>query len=204
VSVIRSVKVADLVQGQVILAAHDPADGSLHWLRGTHMVPASQVIVGLTVEANDAEPWTAEPARTEGGTYVFAKPPQHRLRLLFEGSPRLVRPRADVYVQVLGTHHEVCGDCGEIWPCRDKRIDYEAQELAHKLADVCDWCGKPIGSAWSVHFFDGQKPARYHQAKKYRANGKLCRVASEEAQEAARQAFMDAELRRMAEGGGPA
>jgi hypothetical protein len=71
----------------------------------------------------------------------------------------------------LSAHHPRCGECGELWPCRDERLDTEARRFLAELDNQCAHRGKPLGGAWSESFFDGVTTRRYHVAKKYWACG---------------------------------
>lgn len=168
--------------------AYDPAASQLHWVRGGWGFNAEPhlVLVDCTVDINEPEPGTetlGESWVQDDGCHVIrvGKPVTHRLRLLTEAKNWTIHPRANESVTVLAEHHERCGGCGELWPCRDDRMERAAERLTRELDDMCAHCGKPIGSAWMESFNDGVTSRRYHTALKYRANGKTCRAALAEA-----------------------
>jgi len=94
-------------------------------------------------------------------------------------------------VKLISPHYPVCSECGEAWPCRDRRINAETVQFAHELADVCNHCGKRINGAWSTSFFDGTARRRYHIAKKYSAGGVRCADAAEAALAARRVSVVE-------------
>ena len=165
----RRSTVGDLEVGHVVVMGYDPDRRQLHWIRGTYNVEAHLVLVDCTVVHSEADPYDEHP---------------HTLRLMHDGRRWTIHPRPSVFVTVLGEHHERCGSCGELWPCREERLDQEAREFTRELDDQCAHCGLRIGSAWSVSFHDGVQRRKFHLAKKYRARGKACREAADEAQAA--------------------
>lgn len=176
------VDVMNLRPGQVIVCAHNVTEDALGWLVYPPGLSTSSAFafVGLTVES-------VTPLGHEGETVAHGgeDPPSwaqlHDIALLYNGDRVQVTARGSDRVTVLPAHHPRCGECGEVWPCRDERVGFEAAQMTAALDDVCAHCGKAIGGAWDVRISDGVTERRFHQAKKYRAGGKLCRVAAEEA-----------------------
>jgi hypothetical protein len=164
--------VSDLQTGQVFLCAH--GDDGLRWLTLRHRLTSTHRLVLVTVVS--CEP-TDEIAERE---YLQ----QYRLKIMHEGRPYEIEARGSTYVEVVPPHHPVCGDCGEVWPCREERMDRAARRFAHELDNVCAHCGRPLGGAWFTSFHDGVTVRRYHTAKKYRANGVRCVDALEAARAA--------------------
>ena len=169
------VAVADMVPGQVVVMGYDPEHKHLHW-PGVGPASSHLVLVEVTVESNALQPGTAitmplievgDPVWTVGQSETYI------LRFLHEGRGYKTEVRGNIRADLLSAHHPRCGECGELWPCRDERLDSEARRFLAALDNQCAHCGQPIGGAWSEPFFDGVTTRRYHVAKKYSA----CRTA---------------------------
>lgn len=182
--------VAKLRSGQVVVMAYDPEDRRLHWVRGGWGFNADPhlTLVDCTVDRCEAQEGTATPGEVteRDGTTIWrlGRSEDYQLSLLHDGKQWNITARGDLWVTVLGEHWQTCGHCGELWPCREQRLDDQARRLVQKLDDLCAHCGQPIGAAWSDSFNDGLTRRRYHTAKKYRAHGKTCRAAFAEAKAA--------------------
>jgi hypothetical protein len=180
------VEVADLIPGQVMVLGLDPDEpGRLHWL-GPGPAAAHLMLVEATVESHAIQPGTATESTvtaTRAGTHVWTRGRRelHRLRVLYDGQGYKTDVRGDTRADLLPVHHPRCAECGELWPCRDERLDTEARRFLAELDNRCAHCDQPIGGAWSESFFDGVTTRRYHLAKNYRPGGKACRTALAEA-----------------------
>jgi hypothetical protein len=83
------------------------------------------------------------------------------------------RPKWRRNVQRLKQHHPVCGDCGQLWPCNDERIDREVAVAVQEMQRLCQHCGKTGGG---MQMFGGpnldvpgQMGAWFHSRTKRRA-----------------------------------
>lgn len=185
----KRVEVADLTQGQVVQLTYDPASDQLHWTRSWVYEPVGRQLVDCTVDANRSQPGTAtEPSLTgRDGTTIFelGQPEMYELRVLHAGKAWTITVRGNALVTVLPPHRPICAECGELWPCREERLECEARRFTEQLDDQCAHCGEPIRGAWSESFFDGVTRRRYHTAKKYRGpDGRRCAAALAEAKAA--------------------
>lgn len=178
--------IGDLRPGDVIVASLDETAGrySLDW-RNTP--PTSKRVTATVVETLELDDTgtTGETIERDGTiVLVLGKPNDWRLRIMIDGKRYTLTVDGRHFYERLEQHHPVCVQCGEPWPCREQRIDAAATRFARELEDVCNHCGQRIGSAWSATFYDGTTLHRYHQAKKYRANGVACRDAYAAARDA--------------------
>ncbi|MGH9003367.1 MAG: hypothetical protein ACRDYV_09575 [Acidimicrobiia bacterium] len=165
------VVVADMVPGQVLVMGYHPEHGHLHWL-GVGPASPHLMLVEVTVESNALQPGTAitMPLTAAGSpVWTVGRSEMHTLRLLHEGRGYKTEVRGDTRADVVAAHHPRCFECGELWPCRDERLDSEARRFLAEVDSQCAHCGQPIGGAWSESFFDGVTTRRYHVAKKYGA-----------------------------------
>lgn len=100
------------------------------------------------------------------------------LKIRVDGEPFKVQVRGNATVTLIAHHHPVCGECGQLWPCVEDRMDDAGRRLQWELEDLCGHCGKSIGGAWSVSFHDGLTRRKFHSAQKYRGpDGRKCRDA---------------------------
>lgn len=175
---------ADLEPGDVIVLNYDEGEQA-YYFGWQHTQPTTRRRVPATiVETLELDGTGTEGTATErNGTaiYVLGQPNRWMIRFFVaDGGTNEGRSRYTHEVpgllsfEVLPKHHPVCIECVEPWPCREHRQGVEAQRFAHELDNMCQHCGRPIGSAFSVTFHDGVTFRRYHQAKKYRANGRRC------------------------------
>jgi hypothetical protein len=173
--------VRELQPGHVIAVGYDPDEKRLHWQRFGTPPPHLQ-IVAVTVERN-VEVVDSDQDNAHLPPHVFVVPnPPHQLSILHEGQRWKVRRRALDSVNVVKLHHPLCGECGEMWPCREHRLDSEASHLLTALDRCCAHCGQPLGAAFYESFNDGLTTRRYHTAKKYRGpDGRQCHVVLAEA-----------------------
>jgi hypothetical protein len=181
-------QVVDLLPGQVIQLWFDPDEPHLRWPVGWE-IPVGWLLVSCTVEANTPMPGTATSGTTTGRdetvVYQLGHPDLHRLDVLHEGAPWSIRIRGNASVTVLPTHHPVCGSCGELWPCREERLDQAAARFATELDHLCAHCGESVAGRHWASFFDGVTTRRFHTAKKYRGpDGRQCAAALDHARRA--------------------
>jgi hypothetical protein len=162
-------QVADLKMGETFVVARQD-DGSIHfsgfndppvWEHKIATVESCTEIEGTAVDGEVIE--------RDGCTiYTAGQASEYVLNIRVDGSPFSVQVRGNVFVTSLAPHHPVCGECGQLWPCVDDRMDAAGRRLEWELADLCGHCGESIGAAWSVSYHDGLTLRKYHQAQKYR------------------------------------
>ena len=76
---------------------------------------------------------------------------------------------------VLGAHHPLCVDCGQVWPCKDELIDKQVERNRAQLDAQCAVCHKSGGYRMAdvrVETPDGVAVQRFHTRK-----GTPCRTA---------------------------
>lgn len=166
-------KIKELVEGDTFIVCRH-ADGSIHFRRGIAWLddPSIELLIAKVWlvrelgadEADPETPWATHHLRIEVGEIRAA-----------------IDVRGDMHISIEDEHHQVCGRCGEVWPCREQRIERLAREMAYRLDDICDHCGKEIGSAWSTRGTRDGRQYRFHIAKKYRGpDGRSCREVAAE------------------------
>lgn len=169
----RSVTLKELRPGHVVNLAWDPEERTLNLARpGGILLPPQLVHVGATISVLERDP------QPDDGPYSCT----WKLAVLYEGNEFRTTTKDYSWWTLVDPHHEVCGECGEMWPCRDSRIDSAARQLTSRLDSACAHCGRHIGGAWYETFNDGVTRRHYHTAKKYRGpDGRPCHVALAEA-----------------------
>lgn len=98
----------------------------------------------------------------------------HTLSVVVDGQSYRAEYGPHAFVEVVDPHHPVCGECGELWPCRDRRMSVKAARLTQALDNVCAHCGKALGGSNYDSFNDGLTTRRYHTAKSHRKDGTRC------------------------------
>ena len=164
-------RVNDLQEGETFIVLRH-LDNTVHWASGVA--------------------WLRDPSITRELATVFLMRPlgldeidpehparDHHLRIGTKGANKDERWSLDVpgtaFVTVVGPRHEVCAECGRLWPCPDEIAERMARELARHLDDLCHHCGKEIGSAWKIMANENGERVRFHLAKKYRGpDGRRC------------------------------
>lgn len=166
--------------GQMVVLSRNP-DDTYAWNPGRREETTVTRVVA-TVAHTEELPGTATETiyETEGNKTVvhLGQPNLWKVSFIVEGRALWFKVFADTRIEVLASHHPVCADCGEPWPCREQRLDTAARQFAYELDRSCAHCGNPLGSAWSETFYDGVTHRHYHTAKKYRGpDGTPCREA---------------------------
>src|SRR5262245_54764839 len=146
--------VSDLVPGQVVILGYDPESERLNW-GGVDLPAPHLIVVDVTIESNVIQPGTAARTTTEITTplteairsFTVTQAEMHTVGLLYEGRGYEAQVRGHMSVDLLGPHHPRCAECGELWPCREERLDFETRRLACDLDDRCAHCGEPLGAA---------------------------------------------------------
>lgn len=113
-------RVSELQPGETIMLARTD-DGAIHWPLGYRLGTTAAFALATIGDVSDGE-----------------------LKLYVDGAPHTSTYSEYQTVEVINAHHPVCGDCGEMWPCRDDRRRAEADRFAHRLDDMCAHCGKEI------------------------------------------------------------
>lgn len=173
---------SSLVPGMVVALAV-PHDGE-----GEARFPSGRVWFDLAYDVVDATViriTELEAETADGPIQLMPTDPErpectHRLTIQAVGKQWTGDFAGRLRVAAIPPHHQRCGECGQLWPCRDERMDREARRFARELDDICDHCGKPIGSAWKATV-GGTPPRRFHIAKKYRATDRTRCVDAYEA-----------------------
>jgi len=160
--------VRELVPGMAVMVERTPS-GSIHWhSHGGN--PLNLHLAATVVSTEEVD----DPPEVEAQVRGFGTGSTYRVDLLVDGDRFESTVSGYFICTVVQPHHPVCGDCGEMWPCRDQRTDAAAARMAMELDDVCAHCGKKIGGAHHYSFNDGLTRRKYHLAKKYRADGERC------------------------------
>lgn len=110
----RRVRIAELAAGDQVLVLVDPA--------GVPHIPGATRPLEPSDRLDTAE--------------VFLEADDGRLRITHNGRRFAVTYTGNPTLLAIGTHHAVCADCGELYPCRHIRTDQITRRFAAELSHL--------------------------------------------------------------------